>query len=38
MFGHIYGVLNINKRKKKLIAQFTCKLRDKSFESNCVMI
>ena len=35
MFGHIHRALNV---KKKPIAQFACKLRDKSFETNYVMI
>ncbi len=33
MFGHMYGVLNIDKNKK-LIAQLEGKSRDESFESN----
>ena len=37
MFGYMYGVLNVDKIKKP-IAQFSCKLRDESFESNCDMI
>ena len=37
MFGHIHGVLNIDKIKKT-IAQFACKLRDESFELKCVII
>ena len=37
IFGHIHGVLNMDKRKKS-IAQFACKLRDESFEPNCAMI
>jgi len=37
MFGHIHGVLNVDKRKKNNCT-VTCKLRDESFERNCVMI
>jgi hypothetical protein len=32
MFEHMYGVLNVD--EKKLIAQFSEKLWDKSFKSN----
>ena len=32
----MHDVLNVD--KKKSIAQFTCKLRDQSFESNCTII
>ena len=35
MFGHMHGALNV---KKKLIAQFACKLRDEFSEPNCAMI
>ena len=34
MFGHMHGALNVD---KKPIAQFTCKLRDESFEPNYAM-
>ena len=37
MFGHMHGVLNVDKRKK-LIAQFAYKLQDEYFEPNCVVI
>ena len=37
MIGHMHGVSNVAKGKKT-IAQFACKLRDESFESNCTMI
>jgi hypothetical protein len=33
IFGHIHGVLNIDKQKK-LIAQFGWKSRDESFKPN----
>ena len=36
IIGHMHGALNV--RKKKPIAQFACKLRDKSFEPNYDMI
>ena len=36
MFGHMHKALNVD--GKKLIAQFTCKLRDESFEPNYAMI
>ena len=35
MFRHMYVVLNV---EKKLIAQFTRKLRDESFKPNYTMI
>ena len=35
MFGHMHGVLNMDKITNQLHA---CKLRDKSFEPNCAMI
>ena len=37
MFEHMHGVLNMDKRKK-LIVQFACKMRDEFFEPNCAMI
>jgi hypothetical protein len=36
MFGYMHRALNVD--EKKPIAQFTCKLRDESFEPNYAMI
>ncbi len=36
MFRHMYGVLNID--KKKLITQIACKMRDESLKPNWAMI
>ena len=36
MFGHMHRALNVDNRNS--IAQFACKLRDKSFEPNYAMI